>query len=149
MATISTGQHAGKKALDSAIPLVPFIDLLLCCVMFLLVTAVWNDLAGIQATQRVPGAASIDAPVAEEPAVTLSIRRTGFEISTEAGDRTWVDGDDFEELGRTLGNVRRMHATGDLDVGADDGIPYAALIRVLDRARELGFRRIDVRSSTP
>ena len=28
------GGHGGKKNLDSEIPLVPFIDLLLCCVMF-------------------------------------------------------------------------------------------------------------------
>ena len=39
------GGHGGKKSVDSEIPLVPFIDLLLCCVMFLLVTAVWNRLA--------------------------------------------------------------------------------------------------------
>jgi biopolymer transport protein ExbD len=41
MGGMSVGSgHAGKKSLDSDIPLVPFIDLLLCCVMFLLVTAV-------------------------------------------------------------------------------------------------------------
>ena len=48
MGGISVGEgHGGKKSVDSEIPLVPFIDLLLCCVMFLLVTAVWNRLARI------------------------------------------------------------------------------------------------------
>jgi biopolymer transport protein ExbD len=46
MASISTKAHGGgRKSLNPSIALVPpFIDLLLCCVMFLLVTAVWNDL---------------------------------------------------------------------------------------------------------
>ena len=48
------GGHGGKKTVDQEIPLVPFIDLLLCCVMFLLVTAVWNQLARIEANQNVP-----------------------------------------------------------------------------------------------
>ena len=38
----SGGGESGKKAVNQEIPLIPFIDLLLCCVMFLLATAVWN-----------------------------------------------------------------------------------------------------------
>jgi biopolymer transport protein ExbD len=55
---IDTG-GSGKKPVDASIPLIPFIDLLLCCVMFLLVTAVWNQLASIDASQQVPGEAVI------------------------------------------------------------------------------------------
>ena len=53
MASISTGggDGHGKKSVDAEIPLIPFIDLLLCCVMFLLVTAVWNKLDALK--QRV------------------------------------------------------------------------------------------------
>lgn len=58
MAGISVGGRGGKREPNSEIPLVPFIDLLLCCVMFLLVTAVWNQLAQIDANQRQPGAAA-------------------------------------------------------------------------------------------
>ena len=35
---------SGKKALDATINLVPFIDLLSCCIAFLLITAVWTEL---------------------------------------------------------------------------------------------------------
>jgi len=38
----------GKKALDAEINLVPFIDLLSCCISFLLITAVWTQIAGLQ-----------------------------------------------------------------------------------------------------
>ena len=38
----------GKKSLDAEINLVPFIDLLSCCISFLLITAVWTQIAGLQ-----------------------------------------------------------------------------------------------------
>lgn len=55
MAGIDTGGHGGKRATNHDIPLIPFIDFLLCLVMFLLVTAVWNHMARIQADANVPG----------------------------------------------------------------------------------------------
>ena len=59
------GGHGGKKSVDSEIPLVPFIDLLLCCVMFLLVTAVWNQLARLNANQQQPGQNAPNEPPPE------------------------------------------------------------------------------------
>src|ERR1700745_43738 len=38
----------GKKPLDAELNLVPFIDLLSCCISFLLITAVWTQIAGLQ-----------------------------------------------------------------------------------------------------
>ena len=55
MAGIDTGGHGGKRATNHDIPLIPFIDFLLCLVMFLLVTAVWNHMARIEADANVPG----------------------------------------------------------------------------------------------
>lgn len=55
MAGIDVGGHGGKRASNHDIPLIPFIDFLLCLVMFLLVTAVWSQMARIEADARVPG----------------------------------------------------------------------------------------------
>lgn len=49
------GGHGGKRATNHEIPLIPFIDFLLCLVMFLLVTAVWSHMARIEADAKVPG----------------------------------------------------------------------------------------------
>lgn len=38
----------GKKALDASLNLVPFIDLLSCCISFLLITAVWTQIGSLQ-----------------------------------------------------------------------------------------------------
>ncbi|HSC88880.1 MAG TPA: biopolymer transporter ExbD [Polyangiaceae bacterium] len=55
MAGIDVGGHGGKRAANHEIPLIPFIDFLLCLVMFLLVTAVWSQMARIEADAKVPG----------------------------------------------------------------------------------------------
>lgn len=63
MAGIDTGGgHGGKRAVNQEIPLIPFIDFLLCIVTFLLITAVWSQMARINADARVPG-----PPQPEEP----------------------------------------------------------------------------------
>jgi len=52
MAGIDTGGgHGGKRATNHEIPLIPFIDFLLCLVAFLLVTAVWSQMARITQTR--------------------------------------------------------------------------------------------------
>src|SRR5207302_3878301 len=51
MAGAAPQEHTGKggkKSLDAEINLVPFIDLLSCCISFLLITAVWTQIAGLQ-----------------------------------------------------------------------------------------------------
>jgi biopolymer transport protein ExbD len=49
------GGHGGKRPTNHEIPLIPFIDFLLCLVAFLLVTAVWSQMARLNADARVPG----------------------------------------------------------------------------------------------
>jgi biopolymer transport protein ExbD len=56
MASIDTGGgHGGKRTVNFELPLIPFIDFLLCLVSFLLITAVWSQMARINADARVPG----------------------------------------------------------------------------------------------
>lgn len=50
--TINTdGDRGAKKAVDAELNLVPFIDLLVCCICFLLITAVWTKVAQLRAEQ--------------------------------------------------------------------------------------------------
>jgi biopolymer transport protein ExbD len=66
MAGISVGGGHGKRALNQEIPLIPFIDFLLCLVSFLLITAVWTQMSRINADARVPGPPNPDQEL-EEP----------------------------------------------------------------------------------
>jgi biopolymer transport protein ExbD len=53
--SVDTGGKGGRKALDSEINLIPMIDLLICCIAFLLITAVWSQMSRINADAQVPG----------------------------------------------------------------------------------------------
>lgn len=55
MAGMDLGGGKGSRAMNHDIPLIPFIDFLLCLVMFLLVTAVWNHMARLEVSANVPG----------------------------------------------------------------------------------------------
>ncbi len=49
------GGGGGKRKLDSEINMIPFIDLLMVTISFLLITAVWSHMARINADAQVPG----------------------------------------------------------------------------------------------
>src|SRR3954468_19863030 len=80
----------GKKPLDAAMNLVPFIDLLSCCISFLLITAVWTQLARMDVTQKGPGAAgSIDEPQKDQQVqLTVFIDKDGYTFSKSTGEST-------------------------------------------------------------
>jgi len=65
MAGIDTGAN-GARQTNHDVPLIPFIDFLLCLVMFLLVTAVWNQSARIEADANVPGLSEGETPEKKE-----------------------------------------------------------------------------------
>jgi hypothetical protein len=71
------GGHGGKKSLNHEIPLIPFIDFLLCLVAFLLVTAVWSQMARINADARVPGPPREEPPTDEKKEKQLHVEMRG------------------------------------------------------------------------
>ncbi len=71
------GGHGGKRSLNSEIPLIPFIDFLLCLVSFLLITAVWSQMARINADARVPGPPDPNKELEEKKDKTLHVEMKG------------------------------------------------------------------------
>lgn len=66
MAGIDIGGGGGRRSMNHEIPLIPFIDFLLCLVAFLLVTAVWSQMARINADAQVPGPPDPDKELQEQ-----------------------------------------------------------------------------------
>ncbi len=139
------GGHGGKKAVDSEIPLIPFIDLLLCCVMFLLVTAVWNQLARLDANQNQPGQqAPNDRPPEEKIKVGVQVKAGGYVIASTAGDRIDIpkvgDQYDVETLRDKLQERKRLEPNRrDLTVAPEDGVQYADVVSAMDTVVGEGF----------
>ncbi len=160
MASINVGGGGrGKKSVDAEIPLVPFIDLLLVCVMFLLVTAVWNQLARLDANQQKPGQeAPVDAPLEEETdRFYLHIGKdTGYSLFSTQGDTTdipKVRGDyDVQELQNKLHYRRQLDANRtDIIVTSDDGVVYRDVVGAMDVVLGEGYKdmALDVKSVAP
>src|ERR1051325_9131105 len=155
MASISAGGgHGGKKSVDHSIPLVPFIDLLLCCVMFLLVTAVWNQLARINANQQQPGQPQMDTPPPEEPQVKLilQVQNAGYVLATTAGDSTSIpkngDAYDVEELIKKLKERRELEPNRkDITVAPEDGVHYEDVVKAMDTVVGEGYQSMSLSDS--
>jgi biopolymer transport protein ExbD len=77
MAGIDIGGHGSRRSTNHEIPLIPFIDFLLCLVAFLLVTAVWSQMARINADARVPGPPKDEPPEKLEKEKQLHVEMRG------------------------------------------------------------------------
>lgn len=139
MASISTGSGAsGRKSVDSEIPLVPFIDLLLCCVMFLLVTAVWNQLAAVETSTPSTAPRSdqpVDTPL-DMPPTYLELTRTDASISFADGTSARVRLDALADA------LQRLHATEVIELHPDDDVPHATVVDVLSSLHMAGHPRV-------
>lgn len=152
MASIDTGGgHGGKKSVDQEVPLIPFIDLLFCCVMFLLATAVWNQLARISANQSVPGqAAQEDQPPPEERVkLILQVQNSGYVLASTAGDSLTIarNGDeyDLEELRNKLQERKRLEPNRqDIIVAPEDGVRYEDVVQAMDMVVGEGFSQMSL-----
>ena len=107
---VGGGGGKGKRSLDSEINMIPFIDLLMVTISFLLITAVWSHMARINADAQVPGPPRPDVEQEKtEPEKVLHIEMrdpTKFVLSWKSGaqvvDSTEVPRvDHVEEKGGT------------------------------------------------
>lgn len=136
MAGIDTGaEHGGKKSVNQEIPLVPFIDFLLCCVMFLLVTAVWNQLSRVESRTR----SETIPPAVEEPPVARRLRvgPGGYELhlGAEPPETIARTGDryDVARLATRLASLQREDVNRhDLVLEATDDVKFVDIIDAMD-----------------
>lgn len=155
MANLSAqgGSH-GKKSVDQEIPLVPFIDLLFCCVMFLLATAVWNQLGQIEAQSSEAGRGTERVIFEPEPrlALVLRISSQGFTLASSDGSSAEVGkregAYDLAGLGTGLAAWRALDRDRrDIVVEPEDGVAYADIVRALDVVVAARFDRFSIASS--
>ena len=89
MATIGTGaggRASGRRQMNHELPLVPFIDFLICLVVFLLAQAGFANIARLQSRANVPGRPS------ELPLETPSPKRLHVEVQEQRFHITWRSG---------------------------------------------------------
>lgn len=128
----------GKKALDAAINLVPFIDLLSCCLAFLLITAVWTQLARMDVTQKSKApSGAVDEPPTPSVSLTLYINKDGYIFSKSTGESTPIEmkGEEYDyvKLADTMAQAKKDHPDKeDITVKSDDAVIYNKVIKTMD-----------------
>lgn len=75
---VSLPGGGGKRGLDFDINLVPFIDLLSCLISFLLVTAVWTQLARIDVNQPLPSQNDAEQDPVQPTEARILIDKEGY-----------------------------------------------------------------------
>jgi biopolymer transport protein ExbD len=135
MAGISVGDaKTGRRSVDHALPLVPFIDFMICLIAFLMVTAVWTQMSRINASGKVPGSelGPTDKPP-KELHVTASER--GFELRWQQG-KTVLESQQVPRVEVQVGGEPRYPALTEAITRqwSGHGVHRAETDRQLDRA---------------
>src|SRR6185436_19703477 len=107
--SVATGGKGGKKPLNAALNLVPYIDLLTCMVSFLLITASWTQLARLQANQKGQGQAGEETPPTQPLNIVVVVTQESFNLVV-GPDQVPIpkrgDQYDFAKLGAELKKVK-------------------------------------------
>src|SRR3954471_19948636 len=137
--SIDGGGGDRKKPLHAELNLVPYIDLLTCMVAFLLITAVWTQLARLEVQQKGQGDAD-SAAVIDEMRIAVAVHGDGFSLivkddqkpiprKTEGGGSSL----DYARLEDELRKLKRLFPDKtDVQVISEDPIQFDTLVKTMD-----------------
>ena len=151
------GGKRKRRPLDAIINVVPAIDLLSCCISFLLFTAVWTQISRLQAQQF--GTPTEQAAEQQKSlVVTLVVGGNGYLLSTSAGASVSIPplgrgGDglpvyDLKALGDRLKQLKADYPDqAAVTVAAEDAVLYQDLVRTIDACVGAGLPTVSVMSA--
>ena len=148
----------GKKSLDAVINVVPAIDLLSCCITFLLYTAVWTQISRLQVSQL--GSGAPEPPAAEQQKallITLTIGERSMELVTTAGQSFPISLErvakpnseekelNLRELEEKLKLIRSANPEAvSVTIQPEGTFPYGDLVQVIDSCVGQGLTNVSV-----
>jgi biopolymer transport protein TolR len=144
--------HGGKKALDAELNLVPFIDLLSCCISFLLITAVWTQIAGLQVASS---GGPPEAPQKQENTVDvkLLLSEKGYSLSMagalveipKIGGKDGTPIYDRKSLDEKLKTLKTsLPDQTAITVQPEDTVAYSDLVETVDAALGQQLKNVTV-----
>ena len=144
------GQAVGtddKKSVNVDLNIVPFIDLMSCLTAFLLVTAVWVNLSGLE--NEAVGKKQSDIKEPPPPKLAVLIQHDGILVSaTPSGEARQLGAFDWSGLETTLRDYKTAGDTPHIEIAAESSnthpIAYQHLIAAMDTAVKAGFPRVGV-----
>jgi len=145
--SIEGGGHKGhRKEVNAELVLVPYIDLLTCMVAFLLITAVWTQLARLEVRQKGQGETSTGDP--PETKIAVLVHQDGFSVMVNQDQRPLPRKDgvlDYAALTEELKRLKKSFPDKlDVQVLSADAIKFDSLIKTMDAAMASGFPDISL-----
>jgi biopolymer transport protein TolR len=131
-----------RKSVDGELNLVPYIDLLTCMVAFLLITAVWSQLARLSVSQKGQGQEP-SGVIERAPQIAILVHADGFSVVVDDSQKPipklGVDLD-YAALKTALDYVKDTHPDAiNARILSQDGIRFDAIVRTMDTAMAAGF----------
>lgn len=137
----------GKRPLDASLNLVPYIDLLTCMIAFLLITAVWTQLAQLKTSQRSPGPGDEPSP-ARMTKLSLMVSQDGINVVVNAERELVPDQGgqaDWTALGNLLKKLKgQFPDLDDVQIASEDCVLFDRLTGVMDASIAAGFPGVSV-----
>jgi biopolymer transport protein TolR len=148
MAVSVQSGKGSKKSLNVDLNLVPYIDLLTCMVAFLLITAVWTQLARLSASQKGQGQAGEETPPEMQTKIVVVVSQEQFNLVV-GQDQTPIPKKgteyDFEKLAAELKKAKDAHPDkNDVQVASEDQVVFETLIRTMDTVLTARFPDISL-----
>jgi biopolymer transport protein TolR len=149
--SIDGGRGDRKKPLNAELNLVPYIDLLTCMVAFLLITAVWTQLARLTIDQH--GESTTETGVNDPFRVAVVVHDDGFNliVGDDQKPLPLKEGElDYTALGVELAALKqRFPDRRAVQVIAADGVVFDKLVRTMDATMGAGFPDLSLRDAVP
>jgi biopolymer transport protein ExbD len=117
-------------------------------VAFLLITAVWTQLARLSASQKGQGQAGEETPPEQQVNIVVVVNQEGFNLVVSQ-EQTPIpkkgEQYDFEKLGTELKKIKDAHPDkNDVKVASEDQIKFDVLVRTMDTALTSRFPDISL-----
>lgn len=145
-------ENHGGRTVNTEVNIIPFIDLMSVLVIFLLITAVWNQISMIQIGSSIYGKRTegqdVPPPPRAEVAFRVDVKSYGYrvlvgrrltEIPKAAGKY------DFAALLENLETVKKLYPEKtDCVITVEDELPYETLVVGMDALIRSGFPEISI-----
>ncbi len=143
----------GKKALDAAINLVPFIDLMAVTISFLIMTAVWTQIGRLQVSSS--GQQSQEEQKEPDKTVPVTLLITDKELKLTVGGTQFdpipfvrdskTNKLDLQKLKDKIKEVKtNLPDQQSITLQTEDAVRYDDLVRVIDECIGAGLPAIQV-----
>lgn len=150
---LGSSGKGGKKPLDTAINLVPFIDLMAVTISFLIMTAVWTQIGRLQVSQS-GGPSDPNKPEEEQKTVPLTLLITEKDLRLTAGTSAFDpipvvrDSKGKLDLTKLVDKVKEIRNQlpdqNQITLQTEDTVKYEDLVRIIDECIGAGLPNVSV-----